>query len=491
MLPSRTLQISAGWNSQPFPVTERPFLATAYYFQKWFENHKLADPDPLLDRGASHDWSLDGSRDWPRFPARASAARAEDEKPAQKKVADIAGVWNSDWGPVTLQTTPSKDGKTLTVRGTYDSSTGKDRTGLIKSGTFDPATGILEFALEEPWWGNDTKGTAKLTLAADGQKLEGPYLKTNKDGGRDEGTVTLTHVRDVVRRRRRDLGLALGHRHPPNRSTPAAKNVSVTGSYNSITGKNRTGLIKSGAYDPATGILEFALEEPWWGNQTKGSARLTLDAAGNRFKGSYTKTNQGGDKDKGEVSLLRLGGSNFAAALDSIFADAGIKADTPGAAVMVIDHGKVVFSKCVGLATLTDKKPITPQTTFDLCSVGKQFTGAAILRLYEQGKLNLDDDIRKFIPEMPVYDANNPIRILDVARMTSGLPDGVMYAEHVEEQAPGLSDERGFRGRIRSAEGQIPAQVPDGPTIMSTAIRATWCLGSSSSVRQSSRTAPS
>ncbi len=499
------------------------------------------------------------------FLLGASTARAGDPKPAQKKVADIAGVWNSAWGPVTLQTTLSKDGKTLTVRGSYDSSTGKDRIGLIKSGTFDPATGILEFALEEPWWGNDTMGTAKLT--ADGQKLEGPYLKTNKDGGRDEGTVMLTRVRDVAGVWNSDWGTVTFQTAPADENKLSVtgsydsstgkdrtafiksgtfdpttgilefaleepwwdndtkgtaklalaadgqklegsyvktnkdggrdegtvaltyvrsvvrdvvgiweshwgivtlrtahaddKKLSVTGSYDSNTGKNRTGLIVSGVYDPATGILEFALEEPWWGNQTKGSARLVLDAAGNRFKGSYAKTNQGGGKDEGEVSLLRLDGNNFAAALDSIFADAGIKADTPGAAVMVIDHGQVVFSKCAGLARLTDKKPITRQTTFDLCSMGKQFTGAAILRLYEQGKLNPYDDIRKFIPEMPVYDANNPIRILHVARHTSGLPD-VIYAENVKRKNPDYLTNEDFAGEFARQRDKFPLKYPTG-----------------------------
>jgi len=392
------------------------------------------------------------------FLLGASAARAADAKPPGKKVADVAGVWNSAWGRITLQTTSGKDGKTLTVRGSYDSSTGAKRKGLIKSGTFDPATGSLEFTLEESWWGNDTKGTAKLTLAADGQRFEGPYLKTNKDGGRDEGTVTLTHVRgDVAGIWESPWGIFT------LRTAPADGNKrAVTGSYASNTGKNRTGLLEWGVFDPATGNLELALYAPWWGNQTKGRARLMLDAAGNRFKGTYKFTNQDGGKDEGEVSLLRLGGANFAAAIDSILADAGIKADTPGAAVMVIDHGKVIFSKCAGLARLTDKKAITRQTTFDLCSMGKQFTGAAILRLYEQGKLNLDDDIRKFIPEMPVYDANNPIRILHVARMTSGLPDGVMYAENVKSKNPDYLTNEDFAGEFARQRNKFPLKYPTG-----------------------------
>ncbi len=482
---------------------------------------------------------------------------------------DIAGLWDSAWGRVTLQIAPGTDGKTLNVQGSYDSVTGADNKGLIRSGTFDPTTGILAFALEEPWWGNETKGTAKLTLAADGQKFEGPYLKTNNGGGRDEGTVTLTHLANVAGVWQSSWGLvtlrtapADGNKfsvtgfylvsyyqtgfiksgsfdpatgsleiayespwygndtkgtaklqlaadgqklagpylttnkdggrdegvvtftlgrdpaRPPadpaglwdspwglitlqSSPIPGTTVLSVSGSYESNSGPNRTGIIRSGVFDPATGILDFALEEPWWGNQTNGSAHLTLDDAGIRFQGLYAKTNQGGDKDEGVVSLIRLSDRNFAAAVDSAFADAGIKADTPGAAVEVIDHGKVVFSKCAGLARLTDKKPITPQTVFELCSVSKSFTGAAILRLYEQGKLNLDDDIRKFIPEMPVYDAKNPIRILHVARMTSGLPD-IMYAENVKSKNPDYWTNEDFAGEFARQLDKFPLKYPTG-----------------------------
>jgi CubicO group peptidase (beta-lactamase class C family) len=373
---------------------------------------------------------------------------------------DIAGVWESPWGTFTLRTAPTDDNKRA-VTGFYVHT--RDQTGLIKSASFDPSTGVLEFAYEAPWWGNDTKGTAKLKLAAAGKKLAGPYLTTNKDGGRDEGVLTLTFGRNLAWRAADVAGI---WDSPWGlftlRAAPADGNKrAVTGTYASDTGKNRTGLVKSGVFDPATGILELAYEAPWWGNQTKGTAFLTLDAAGNRFQGLYATTNQDGDMDEGVISLLRLGGNNFAAAIDSIFADAGIKPDTPGAAVEVIDHGQVIFSKCAGLARLTDKKAITRQTTFDLCSMGKQFTGAAILRLYEQGKLNLDDDIRRFIPEMPVYDAKNPIRILHVARMTSGLPD-VIYAENVKGKNPDYLTNEDFAGEFARQWDTFPLKYPTG-----------------------------
>jgi CubicO group peptidase (beta-lactamase class C family) len=374
----------------------------------------------------------------------------------------IAGVWESPWGVVTLQTAPVSGQTFLSVSGFYAHA--HDQTGLIKSGMFDPARGQLNFALEEPWWDNDTKGNATLQLAADGKKFEGGYVKTNKDGGHDAGLLSMTRGRDRARKPADITGI---WDSPWGlitlRSTPAAgRKRFVHGSYDSITGANRRGLIQSGTFDQTTGVLEFALEEPWWGNQTKGHALLTLDDAGNRLQGRYLKTNQDGTQDEGNVGLLRLGGNDFAAALDSILADAGIGIDTPGAAVMVIEHGKIAFAKCAGLARLTDKKAITRETTFDLCSLGKQFTGAAILRLYDQGKLNLNDDIRKFIPEIPAYDPNNPIRIHHLARHTSGLPEGVMYSPDVKGKNPNYLTNEDFAGEFARQRDKFPLEYPTG-----------------------------
>jgi CubicO group peptidase (beta-lactamase class C family) len=107
--------------------------------------------------------------------------------------------------------------------------------------------------------------------------------------------------------------------------------------------------------------------------------------------------------------------------LDAIVARSGIKGDTPGVGVLVIDHGKVLLEKCYGLARLRDKRPITPETTFELASCSKQFTGAAILHLQEQGRLSIDDPVRQYLPELPVYEKNHPIRISHLAHHTSGL----------------------------------------------------------------------
>src|SRR5262245_49521752 len=96
--------------------------------------------------------------------------------------------------------------------------------------------------------------------------------------------------------------------------------------------------------------------------------------------------------------------------------------DGPGMAVLVIKDGKVVHKKGYGLADLAKKTPIAPTTNFDLASLSKQFTAMAIMILNDQGKLSLDDDVRKHLPAMPVYDSKRPIRIRDLLHHTSGLP---------------------------------------------------------------------
>ena len=95
----------------------------------------------------------------------------------------------------------------------------------------------------------------------------------------------------------------------------------------------------------------------------------------------------------------------------------------PGAAVLVVKHGKVLHQKGYGLANLEHEVPITKKTVFRLASVSKQFTAMGILILMERGKLSVDDDARKTLPELKEHDPDRPIRIRDLLRHTSGLTD--------------------------------------------------------------------
>jgi CubicO group peptidase (beta-lactamase class C family) len=108
----------------------------------------------------------------------------------------------------------------------------------------------------------------------------------------------------------------------------------------------------------------------------------------------------------------------FSARVDSIFA-AETAPDAPGAAVAVIQHGDVVYRRCFGLASLEHGVPITNETVFNLASVTKQFTALAVLLLERDGKLHLDDDIHKYFPELPEYNATVTLR--NLMHHTSGL----------------------------------------------------------------------
>jgi CubicO group peptidase (beta-lactamase class C family) len=231
------------------------------------------------------------------------------------------------------------------------------------------------------------------------------------------------------------------------------KVLAVTGSY--ISGKGRNGVVKSGTFDPATGVLEFVYNEPWR-NPSQGSARFKRAADGKHFKGSYQHGNE-----RGDWSLTRVPGRTFADRMGSIVANAGIRADTPGAAVLVIEGGKVVFEKGYGLAHLNDKKPITPRTTFELASCSKHFAGAAVLRLFEQGKLGLEDDVRKYLPELPQYDKKNPIRILHLARHSSGLPE-YMNFPNVKGKNPKFLANEDFVHEFARQRKKFPLYFPTG-----------------------------
>jgi len=86
--------------------------------------------------------------------------------------------------------------------------------------------------------------------------------------------------------------------------------------------------------------------------------------------------------------------------VDALFADS-IHSNTPGAAVLIARDGKMLLEKSYGLARIEMPVSIRPDTRFRIGSITKQFTAAAILKLAERGKLNVNDPISKYIPDWP------------------------------------------------------------------------------------------
>src|SRR6187402_3351098 len=86
--------------------------------------------------------------------------------------------------------------------------------------------------------------------------------------------------------------------------------------------------------------------------------------------------------------------------------------DRPGCAVGVVEEGELVFARGYGMADLEHDIAISPASVFDIGSVSKQFTAASIVLLAVEGKLSLDDEIHRYLPELPAYPAPVAIRHL-------------------------------------------------------------------------------
>jgi len=106
--------------------------------------------------------------------------------------------------------------------------------------------------------------------------------------------------------------------------------------------------------------------------------------------------------------------------LDELFMPWNTK-KTPGAAIAIIKDGKAICKKAYGMANLEYGLPITTTSIFDIASVSKQFTAFAIMLLEKEGKLSLDDNVKKYIPEFP--DFSDTITIRHLITHTSGIRD--------------------------------------------------------------------
>lgn len=95
--------------------------------------------------------------------------------------------------------------------------------------------------------------------------------------------------------------------------------------------------------------------------------------------------------------------------------------DSPGCALGVYRDGQIIYKSGYGMENLNEDVHITPETVFHVASMSKQFTAASIVLLAQQGKLSLDDDMRKYIPELP--DFGQKITIRNLVYHTSGLRD--------------------------------------------------------------------
>jgi CubicO group peptidase (beta-lactamase class C family) len=113
------------------------------------------------------------------------------------------------------------------------------------------------------------------------------------------------------------------------------------------------------------------------------------------------------------------GAGSMQSSVDALMRD--YTGDVPGAAVLVLREGQPLLRRGYGLADMDAGIPVTPATNFRLASVSKQFTAAAIVLLAQDGKLSLDDPVRKWLPSLP--EVADPITLRHLLTHGSGLVD--------------------------------------------------------------------
>src|SRR5277367_39468 len=120
------------------------------------------------------------------------------------------------------------------------------------------------------------------------------------------------------------------------------------------------------------------------------------------------------------ASFAQQDASELQRRVDQVFA-AYDKSDSPGCALGVVRDGEFIYKKGYGEGSLELSVPLTPESVFYMGSVSKQFTAASVVLAAEQGFLSLDDDIRKYVPELPSY--GKTITLRQMLHHTSGFRD--------------------------------------------------------------------
>jgi len=107
------------------------------------------------------------------------------------------------------------------------------------------------------------------------------------------------------------------------------------------------------------------------------------------------------------------------ARIDSLVQDHLTNGPAASAAVAVVQGNDTIVMRGYGFADLPSKRPAGPTTMYEIGSITKQFTSSAIMRLVEQGRIGIDDDLSKYLPQFPLHDHHVTIR--ELLNHTSGI----------------------------------------------------------------------
>lgn len=95
------------------------------------------------------------------------------------------------------------------------------------------------------------------------------------------------------------------------------------------------------------------------------------------------------------------------------------KPNSPGLSIGIVENGILIYAKGIGLSSIENNTKNNTKTAFSIASIAKQFTASCIWVLVQEKKLSLEDDIRKYVPEIPNY--GTPIKIKHLLNHTSGI----------------------------------------------------------------------
>ena len=122
------------------------------------------------------------------------------------------------------------------------------------------------------------------------------------------------------------------------------------------------------------------------------------------------------------INVAAQTGSPLTDSLDIIFQSV-FKQGEPGGAVLLVKNGKLIYKKGFGIEDIKTKKPITTKTLFNVGSISKTFVAFGMLRLVQEEKLSLDDDLYKYFSDFKNSIIAKKIKLYNLLTHTSGLPD--------------------------------------------------------------------
>lgn len=144
------------------------------------------------------------------------------------------------------------------------------------------------------------------------------------------------------------------------------------------------------------------------------------------------------------------------AAVDSIAEEARARKSIPGLSIAITRGGRELLAKGYGVADLQSGAPAIPRTVYQIGSISKQFTAAAVLRLVERGRLSLDDRVTDVLPDLRAD--WREVRLRHLLHQTSGIPDFLFFPEFAAHSA----DVRRPAAELQALIARQPLQFSPG-----------------------------